>query len=61
MNVIDKTQEPNVERCQFIKKNGKQCRQKNKPNQNGGEIIHGYCTYHCHLRDNGKEEVTTMN
>ena len=53
--------EPTVERCKFIKKNGKQCRQKNKPNQTGGEIIHGYCTYHCHLRGNGKEEVTTMN
>ena len=30
-------------------------------NQTGGEIIFGYCTYHCHLRGNGKEEVTTMN
>ena len=51
----------NVERCQFIKKNEKQCRQKNKPNQNGGEIIHGYCNYHKHLRGSGTCGVTTMN
>ena len=34
------------ERCQFIKKGGKQCRQSGKPSQSGGPIINGYCLYH---------------
>ena len=34
------------ERCQFIKKNGKQCRQTGKETQSGGPIIDGYCNYH---------------
>ena len=34
------------ERCKFIKKGGKQCRQSGKPNQSGGPIIDGYCSYH---------------
>ena len=53
------------ERCQAIKKNGKPCRQRNRQNQGGGEIINGYCNYHKHLRKEFKEEslenVTTMN
>ena len=34
------------ERCQFIKKGGKQCRQSGKPSQSGVPIINGYCLYH---------------
>lgn len=34
------------ERCQFIKKDGKQCRQSGKPTQSGGPIISGFCLYH---------------
>ena len=34
------------ERCQFIKKGGKQCRQSGKPSQSCGPIINGYCLYH---------------
>lgn len=37
------------ERCKFIKKNGKQCRQRGKENQSGGPILNGYCKYHRHL------------
>ena len=33
-------------RCTFIKKNGKRCKQMGKPNQSGGKIIDGYCDYH---------------
>ena len=33
-------------RCQFIKGNGKQCRQTGKESQSGGPIIDGYCRYH---------------
>ena len=33
-------------RCTFIKKNGKQCRQMGKPNQSGGQIVNGFCNYH---------------
>ena len=33
-------------RCSFIRSNGKRCRQKGLPHQNGGEIINGYCQYH---------------
>tara|TARA_B100000902_G_C27005187_1_gene761869 strand:- start:190 stop:435 length:246 start_codon:yes stop_codon:yes gene_type:complete len=33
-------------RCQFIKGNGKQCRQTGKESQSGGPIINGYCRYH---------------
>ena len=33
-------------RCLFIKRKGKQCRQKGLLNQSGGEIINGYCKYH---------------
>ena len=36
----------NKQRCQFIKKNGKRCRQVGKPSQSGGPIINGYCSYH---------------
>ena len=34
------------ERCIFIKKNGKQCRQSGKTSQSGGPIINQYCSYH---------------
>tara|TARA_B110000285_G_C14809991_1_gene461513 strand:- start:148 stop:408 length:261 start_codon:yes stop_codon:yes gene_type:complete len=34
------------ERCIFIKKDGKQCRQSGKPTQSGGPIINQYCSYH---------------
>jgi len=36
--------------CIATKPNGKRCKQKNKPNQNGGPIIGNYCNYHCNLR-----------
>ena len=56
---------PHHRKCQAIKKNGKPCRQRNRQNQGGGEIINGYCNYHKHLRKEFKEEslenVTTMN
>ena len=40
-------------RCKASKLNNhKQCRQRNNPNQTGGEIIDGYCEYHKHLRKN---------
>jgi len=48
-------------RCQAIKKNGRPCRQVNRPNQGGGEIINGYCHYHKHLRKEDKVTLTTMN
>lgn len=35
-----------LDRCKFIKKDGKQCRQRGKPSQSGGPIINGYCSYH---------------
>ena len=35
-----------LDRCIFIKKDGKQCRQRGKPSQSGGPIINGYCSYH---------------
>jgi|MEHZ01.4.fsa_nt_MEHZ011120021.1_2 hypothetical protein len=38
--------EEGEERCIFIKKNGKQCRQSGKPSQSGGPIINQYCSYH---------------
>ena len=34
------------ERCQCIKKDGKQCRQSGRPTQSGGPIINGFCSYH---------------
>lgn len=34
------------ERCKYIKKNGKRCRQCGKPKQTGGPIINGYCSFH---------------
>ena len=33
-------------RCNHIKYNGKQCRQRGKPTQSGGPIINGKCKYH---------------
>ena len=36
--------------CIAIKPNGKRCKQKNNPKQNGGPIIGNYCNYHCKLR-----------
>lgn len=38
-------------RCIAIKNNGKRCRQKNKLNQTGGEIINNFCDYHCKYRN----------
>ena len=35
-----------IERCTYIKKNKKQCRQCGKPTQSGGPIINGRCKYH---------------
>jgi hypothetical protein len=39
-----------LNRCQAIKKNNKQCKQTNKLNKNNCEIIDGYCKYHKNLR-----------
>ena len=44
--VKETTNKTPTNRCLFIKKNGKQCRQNGKPNQTGGSIINGYCSYH---------------
>lgn len=41
-----KSKKENINRCQFTKKNGKQCRQCGKENQTGGEIVGGFCNYH---------------
>ena len=56
--ILDKT-ENNIRleikfsnRCQAIKRNGKQCNQCGKENQKGGPIINGYCNYHKNLRQN---------
>ena len=55
----------NIERCQAIKKNGQPCKQCNKPKQNGGPIINGYCKYHRHFRMKDPSidpnNITTMN
>jgi hypothetical protein len=51
----------NSERCCATRKNGKPCKQMNKPNQTGGEIIYGYCKYHKDCRNTPVRNTPVRN
>lgn len=47
---IENKDKPEDNRCRATKRNGSRCRQEGKPNQSGGQIIDGYCSYHANQR-----------
>jgi hypothetical protein len=51
-DVHEEIESEKVERCKATKWNGNRCRQEGQPNQTGGPIIDGYCSYHKKFRKN---------